>query len=78
MWGYAGFRIDSMIVIQFRIPYLYCYSNNLKADFSGELHLEPPADATDANLQDQEYINRVELINQRHRPQSEYYVNSAK
>ena len=76
MWGYAEFRIDSMIVIQFKIPYLYCYSNDLKADFSGELHLEIPADATDANLLDQEYINRIKLINQRHRPQSEYYVNS--
>ena len=56
MCGYAGFRIDSMIVIQFKIPYLYCYSNNLKADFSGELHLETPADA---NLLDQEYRNKT-------------------
>ena len=60
MWGYAGFRIDSMIVIQFRIPYLYCYSNNLKADFSGELHLEPPP--ADANLLDQEQKQNITKI----------------
>ena len=52
-------------MFKLHLKFLYCYSNNLKADFSGELHLETPADATDANLLDQEYINRVELINQR-------------